>query len=423
MRTTVGADFQAQAMGGGTSPGFTGTATATSATSVTVGAAAWVVDAWRGRVLVATTATTSAYGVVLSNTATVATVDRWYSPAAPGGAAAATPAIGATVVIGYASHPAPWLAITEDAGAPAPGDIALTGELTAGGLGRRLATIGHTTGASTYTASTTWTSTDATTRSVRKVGVLSSGRDAAGQYLVLESLVSPSPAVVGTGDTLTHTATVTLVCTPAQGLLTDAGKDWSTGVLGGYGAGADGNATSTTATTLADTSQAWTVDQWRSRVVTAGSTYAVVLSNTATVLTVDGWYDPAAPGGVVAATPAGTARYAIVGGGWPAAWLGLSADATVPVAADTALVAEYSAAGLLRQLATWGHTPGVGAYTLSSTWTSTGGGTRVVSKVGAFDARRDATGQRMAYAALIVPARSLDPGDSLTATVSADLTC
>lgn len=179
-----------------------GTATATTATSLTCTGKAWTTNIWAGHTVTAGTV----YGVVTSNTATVLTVDRWYTPATPGGAAAATPSGTSTFVVVPGAQPAAYLALTENATAPAAADTVLTGELTAGGLNRALATYAHTAGAATYTLTRTFTSSDATNRTINKYGVfnaLTAGN------LVFESSVNVPPTLIS-GDQITLTTTVNL---------------------------------------------------------------------------------------------------------------------------------------------------------------------------------------------------------------------
>lgn len=101
-------------------------------------------------------------------------------------------------------RPADYLAITENATAPALGDTSLTGELTTGGLGRLQATYAHTASSLTYTLVRSWTSADGTARTINKCGVLN--LSAAGT-LVFTSLV-PSPPTLVAGDSLQITVTV-----------------------------------------------------------------------------------------------------------------------------------------------------------------------------------------------------------------------
>lgn len=203
MKVNSGNDFQADAMGA--TAGDTGTSTAVSSTSLTDSGKSWTTNAWAGRVVYSG----ATYGVVLSNTGTVLTIDKWYAPASPGGAAASTPATG-SYVIGAASQPAFWIALTTNSTAPSASDTTLTSELNnaSGGLNRAVATYAHTTGASSYTLSKTFTanSNDGASNTINKVGVFnaaSSGR------MVFETAVTSPPTLVS-GDQLTITETVSI---------------------------------------------------------------------------------------------------------------------------------------------------------------------------------------------------------------------
>lgn len=103
-------------------------------------------------------------------------------------------------------RPADYMALSEDATAPAAGDTVLAGELTLSGLGRAQAAYAHTNGTAVYTLAKTYTSADATTRTIRKIGVFNA---ATGGTMVFESL-TPSPPVIVSADTLTITETVSL---------------------------------------------------------------------------------------------------------------------------------------------------------------------------------------------------------------------
>ena len=99
-----------------------------------------------------------------------------------------------------------WIALTENATAPADADTALTGELTAGGFARAQAVYAHTAGSSTYTLTKTFTSADATTRTLQKIGVLN--LSALGT-LVFQTAI-PSPPALVSGDQVALTSTVNL---------------------------------------------------------------------------------------------------------------------------------------------------------------------------------------------------------------------
>jgi hypothetical protein len=115
--------------------------------------------------------------------------------------------LGDTASTGTGAYaPANWIALTENATAPADTDTVLTGELTAGGLARAQAVYAHTAGASTYTLTKTFTSSDATARTINKAAVLNAST--AGT-MMFETAV-PSPPTLVSGDSLTLTHTITL---------------------------------------------------------------------------------------------------------------------------------------------------------------------------------------------------------------------
>ncbi len=101
-------------------------------------------------------------------------------------------------------RPADYLALTENNTAPALADTALTGELTAGGLGRLQATYAHTASALTYTLVRSWTSSDGTARTINKSAVLNAATTGT---MVFTSLV-PSPPTLVAGDSMQLTVTV-----------------------------------------------------------------------------------------------------------------------------------------------------------------------------------------------------------------------
>jgi hypothetical protein len=202
VKVNSGNDLQALVMGGQT--GLAGTASATSATTLT--STGFVASAYIGQVVVAG----SVYGVIASNTTTVLTVDRWYNPATPGGAAGSTPSGTSAFMIVPGGAPAFFTALTANATAPAAGDTTLTAEITTagGGLIRKLSTYAHTGGAASYTLTTTFTAngTDALPVTIAKVGVFNS--ISAGTMLY-ETLLSATATLSASGDALTTTHTVT----------------------------------------------------------------------------------------------------------------------------------------------------------------------------------------------------------------------
>jgi hypothetical protein len=197
-------DWQAKAMGQGPSFAFasaTGTATASAATSLTNTGATFPTagQALAGSIVVMG----AAYGVVLSNTATVLTIDQWYNPASTSGASTTTPTAGVYVIL-PGQNPASWLALTADATAPATTDTTLTSELTTNGFARAVGSYAHTAAATTYTLQKLFTATGAAT--INKEAVLGA---ATGGVMPFESAETSPPALVS-GDTLTQTITVTI---------------------------------------------------------------------------------------------------------------------------------------------------------------------------------------------------------------------
>jgi hypothetical protein len=211
MLVNSGRDLFARVMGGDVA-GLSGTATATSATSLTGTGTPFVLNALIGHVVVAWT--TGVYGVVVSNTTSALTIDQWYTPNSPGGAAAATPSAttGFTVLPGGA--PSWYMALTADVGAPAASDATLPGEITAGGGGntglvRKIASYAHTTGLAPYTLAVTFTASGATGLPVtlHKIGILPC-LPAVGP-LTFETVLSADATLSASGDAVTITETVT----------------------------------------------------------------------------------------------------------------------------------------------------------------------------------------------------------------------
>jgi hypothetical protein len=115
-----------------------------------------------------------------------------------------------------------------------------------------------------------------------------------------------------------------------------------------------------------------------------------ISANTAglnTIIQVDRWTQPGLT--TTATTPSGTTAYAILSGGAPARVIALSTNATAPAATDTSLVGELNNAngGLNRAKATYSHTIGTAAYTLTNTWTANAsdGTSNVINKMGVFN--------------------------------------
>lgn len=101
-------------------------------------------------------------------------------------------------------RPADYIGITENATAPTDADTALVGELTLNGFARALATFAMTAGATSYTLTKTFTSSDPTPRTAAKMGVFNA--PAAGS-MPFSNLI-PAPQALSSGDQLTLTESV-----------------------------------------------------------------------------------------------------------------------------------------------------------------------------------------------------------------------
>lgn len=200
-------DWQAKAFGMG--PGFafataTGTSTAVGATSLTNTGASFPTSGQglAGQIVVSA----NRYGVIVSNTATVLTIDQWYDPTSTSGASGSAPATG-TYVILPGQNPAAWLAVTSDATAPAATDTTLTSEATTNGFARAVGTYSHTAAATTYQLVHLWTASGSLT--VNKEAVFGACNPTGGGVMPFES-AEPTPPALISGDTLQNTVTVTI---------------------------------------------------------------------------------------------------------------------------------------------------------------------------------------------------------------------
>lgn len=196
---------------GGDVAGFTGTATATTATSLTATGTPFVASAYIGHHVVAG----SVYGIVTGNTSSVLSFDQWYVPGSPGGAAGTTPGSTTTYVILPGNAPYWYMALTTDTASPSASDTSLPSEITAAGSGclRKLATYAHTTGVASYSlaATFTYTSTDQTfgSRALAKIGIFNTLTPATGR-MQFETLLAQTATLTATGDAVTITDTVSL---------------------------------------------------------------------------------------------------------------------------------------------------------------------------------------------------------------------
>ncbi len=199
----------------------------------------------------------------------------------------------------------------------------------------------------------------------------------------------------------------------------DMGEDYQSKALGGdtnANVGDVGTSTGVAATTLTDSGKSWTTDQWKGKIVASGNRYGVVRSNTGTVLTIDQWYDATSTSGGAGSSPA-TGAYVIIGAMFPARWMGVSTDVSALGGTETSLASELTGSGWDRRFCTWAHTAGVNSYTLTTTFTSADGSTRVIGKMGLFSSKVvDAGNSLMLFITLVSPTATMVSGDTLTLT-------
>lgn len=206
LRTTVGLDWESAQLGGPVSVTL-GAATSTSATSYTKTAAGWTVDAFKGyRVVANLTGLTTepVYGNIGTNSATVLTVDQWWTAVDGTGG---TPA-GTNNGILITGGPARFVAVTTDASAASAASTTLTTEQNANGVSRALATYAHTGAASTYTQSKTWTASGTIT-AIHRAGMFTSSTLASVGIIVFETVLN-ADATLANGDQLAITWTVNI---------------------------------------------------------------------------------------------------------------------------------------------------------------------------------------------------------------------
>jgi hypothetical protein len=205
--------------------GVTGTASsAPTATTLTNSGAAFptsggINGSLQGHIVVCPVA--GVYGVILSNSGTVLTVDQWTAFNSATGAAGTTPSNGAAYAILPWSGIAAWVGLSTSAAAPAAGDVTRTadglyGDGTTSGTATEQNTNGLSRAFQQWTIISggmqwqyTWTYTGSSPVVIAK-GVLFNSLAAAGTLLILETLLSSTATVNSNGDTLQLTWQVTL---------------------------------------------------------------------------------------------------------------------------------------------------------------------------------------------------------------------
>lgn len=192
-----------------------GPATATSATSVTGTGSTWTASNLATpqlglagmRVYMPVTGLTTApvYGNVVSNTTSVATVDKWWTAA---DATGTTPAATNALIISPGGTGAiRFMALSTNSGAASAADTTMASEVTTNGGARVLALYAHTFGQATCTLSNTFTASGTIT-AIHKIGLFVCLSSAGADPMIYETVLN-ADATLASGDTLAVTWTPT----------------------------------------------------------------------------------------------------------------------------------------------------------------------------------------------------------------------
>lgn len=209
-----GLDILSRTLGGLTVGFNKATATASSTTSLTATGTPFVASAYIGCIVV--DVTTGVYGIISANSTSVLTVDRWYNPATPGGAAGSTPGTTDSYIILSGGPPAWFMGISTTNTASVATDTTMAGEINtaSGGCNRTLATYAHSAGTTTFTLANTFTTNSNDTSSlpyaVARDGLFTSAVISGATTMMVETLLNAIATLSLTGDavTVTHTLTV-----------------------------------------------------------------------------------------------------------------------------------------------------------------------------------------------------------------------
>lgn len=217
LMTNIGRDWVADAYGAVAAAGGQGSpATASAAASLTATGTPWTASnlatpqlGLAGKVVmipITGLTTTPVYGLIVSNTTSVLTLDKWWTPDFAG--TGTTPASTSAFVIMPGRGPgAIFMALSTDASTSAAADTVLASEVTTNGLARAKATYAHTYGTATATHQVVYTASGTVT-AVHKLGLFPTSKSNGGDPVIFEANLS-SDATVNNGDTLTVTDTLT----------------------------------------------------------------------------------------------------------------------------------------------------------------------------------------------------------------------
>lgn len=200
-------------------------------------------------------------------------------------------------------------------------------------------------------------------------------------------------------------------------LLNTDGRDLISAALGAAGVNNGANvATASSATSLTDSGEAWTVDQFKGWIVVAEEAtntpvFGNIGSNTATVLTIDAWKNADDSAGT---TPGATANYFIIPACRPR-YMALTENASAAAAGNTVLTGELTTGGCGRALVTYAHTNDAATLTLQKAFSVTAT-FPAIHRMGLFSASNPTAAGIMVFESVLNADASVVNGDTLTVT-------
>ena len=203
----------------------------------------------------------------------------------------------------------------------------------------------------------------------------------------------------------------------SHNLLNTDGRDLIAAAMGAAGVNNGSNvATGSSATSLTDTGEAWTTDQFKGWTVVAEEStntpvYGNIGSNTGTVLTIDAWKNADDSAGT---TPGTTANYAIYPTCRPR-YMGLTENASAASAANTTLTGEITTGGCSRALCTYAHTNDTATFTLQKAFSVTAS-FPAIHRMGLFTASNTTAAGIMVFESVLNADANVVSGDTLTVT-------
>ncbi len=200
-------------------------------------------------------------------------------------------------------------------------------------------------------------------------------------------------------------------------LLNTDGRDLVAAALGAAGVNNGSNvATGASATSLTDTGEAWTTDQFKGWTVIAEETtntpvFGNIGSNTGTVLTIDAWRNGDDSTGT---TPGATANYLIIPTCRPR-YMALTENASAAAAGNTTLTGEITTGGASRALATYAHTNDAATFTLQKAYSITAP-FPAIHRMALFTASNTTAAGIMVFESVLNADANVINGDTLTVT-------